>query len=191
MHWILLGSELAGGNRRHKRPMIPADGAAQASLQTGKIVEGATINSWKKESMMKPKMMALLQERTEFAEDLLLLVTRGEEDFGVEALGLEGLPGRALGPGFVPGINVNVQIDLEQVWVLLLNVAGIQIIPGREAIVSSKRRPRLSGSISTVQTKYELCELDSGRVSGDETGVELDLKHLHGRHLIVTGEFTL
>lgn len=29
----------------------------------------------------------------------------------------------------------------------------------------------------------ELCKLDGGRVSGDKTGVELDLKHLHGRHL--------
>lgn len=43
--WNLLGSELAGGNRHHKTLMIPADGVAQVSLQTGKIVEIAAINS--------------------------------------------------------------------------------------------------------------------------------------------------
>lgn len=45
LHWNLLGPELAGGNRHHKTPKIPADEAAQVSLQTGKIGESAAINS--------------------------------------------------------------------------------------------------------------------------------------------------
>lgn len=40
--------------------------------------------------------------------------------------------------------------------------------------------------MSFVTIINRLCKLDSGRVSGDETGVELDLKHLHGCHLKVT-----
>jgi len=67
---------------------------------------------------------------TKFAEDLLLLVARGEQDFGVEALGLKALPGRGLGAGSVSGFHLDVQVDLEQVWVLLLDVTGIQVIPG-------------------------------------------------------------
>lgn len=66
---------------------------------------------------------------TKFAEDLLLFVTRGEKDFGVEALGLEALPWGGLGGGSVSGFHLNVQVDLEQVWVLLLDVTGIQVIP--------------------------------------------------------------
>lgn len=68
---------------------------------------------------------------TKFAEDLLLLVPSGEKDFGVEALGLEAVPGGRLGAGLVPGVNLDVQIDLEQVGVLLLDVTGIKVIPGR------------------------------------------------------------
>lgn len=68
---------------------------------------------------------------TKFAEDLLLFITRGEKDFGVEALGLEALPRRGLGAGSVPGFHLNVQVDLEQIWVLLLDVTGIQVIPDR------------------------------------------------------------
>lgn len=45
--------------------------------------------------------------------------------------------------------------------------------------------------MSFVTLIYKLCKLDSGCVSGDETGVELDLKHLHGCHLKVTEEFRL
>lgn len=45
--------------------------------------------------------------------------------------------------------------------------------------------------MSFVRIIYKLRKLDSGRVSGDETGVELDLKHLHGCHLKVTKEFRL
>lgn len=48
-HWNLLGSELAGGNRRHKTLMIPADEVAQVSLQAGRIVESSAINSLKGE----------------------------------------------------------------------------------------------------------------------------------------------
>lgn len=124
MHWNLLGSERAGGNRHHKTLMIPADEVAQVSLQTGKIVEGSAINSLKGEDGgCKSKQWLWLH--TKFAEYLLLFITGGEEDLGVEALGWEALPGRALGPGLVPGIYINVQIHLEQVWVLLLYVAGI------------------------------------------------------------------
>lgn len=68
---------------------------------------------------------------TKFAEDLLLLVPSGEKDFGVEALGLEAVPGGRLGAGLVPGVNLDVQIDLEQVGVLLLDVTGIKVVPGR------------------------------------------------------------
>lgn len=68
---------------------------------------------------------------TKFAEDLLLFVPSGEKDFGVEALGLEAVPGRGLGAGLVPGVNLDVQIDLEQVGVLLLDVTGIKVVPGR------------------------------------------------------------
>lgn len=68
---------------------------------------------------------------TKFAEDLLLFITRGEKDFGVEALGLEALPRRGFGAGSVPGFHLDVQVDLEQVWVLLLDVTGIQVIPDR------------------------------------------------------------
>lgn len=71
---------------------------------------------------------------TKFAEDLLLFITRGEQDFGVEALGLEALPRRGLGGGVVPGFHLNVQVDLEQVWVLLLDVTGIQVIPDRSTV---------------------------------------------------------
>lgn len=68
---------------------------------------------------------------TKFAEDLLLFITRGEKDFGVEAFGLEALPWRGLGAGSIPGFHLNVQVDLEQVWIFLLNVTGIQVIPDR------------------------------------------------------------
>lgn len=68
---------------------------------------------------------------TKFAEDLLLFVPSGEKDFGVEALGLEAVPGGRLGAGLVPGVYLDVQIDLEQVRVLLLDVTGIQVVPGR------------------------------------------------------------
>lgn len=47
LHWNLLGSELAGGNRRHRKLMTPADEVAQVSLQAGRIVEGSAINSLK------------------------------------------------------------------------------------------------------------------------------------------------
>lgn len=68
---------------------------------------------------------------TKFAEDLLLLITGGEKDFGVESLGLEALPRRSLGAGSVPWFHLDVQVDLEQVWVLLLDITGIQVIPDR------------------------------------------------------------
>lgn len=68
---------------------------------------------------------------TKFAEDFLLFITRGEKDFGIEALGLEALPRRGLGAGSVSGFHLDVQVDLEQVWVLLLDVTGIQVIPER------------------------------------------------------------
>ncbi|KAA8592603.1 hypothetical protein FQN60_018058 [Etheostoma spectabile] len=63
---------------------------------------------------------------TKFAEDFLLFITRGEKDFGIKALGLEPLPRRGLGAGSVSGFHLDVQVDLEQVWVLLLDVTGIQ-----------------------------------------------------------------
>lgn len=69
---------------------------------------------------------------TKFAEDLLLFVTSGEKDFGVEAFGLEALPGWGLCAGLVPGIHLDVQVDLEQVGVLLLDVTGVQVVPDRE-----------------------------------------------------------
>lgn len=62
----------------------------------------------------------------------MLLITRGEKDLGVEAFGLKALPWRSLGAGPLPGFNLNVQVDLEQVWVLLLDVTGIQIIPEKQ-----------------------------------------------------------
>lgn len=69
---------------------------------------------------------------TKFAEDLLLLIARREEDFGVEALVLEALPRRSLGARSVSGFHLDVQGDLEQVRVLLLDVTGIQVVPGRK-----------------------------------------------------------
>lgn len=45
---------------------------------------------------------------TKFAEDLLLFITRGEKDFGVEALGLEALPRGGLSAGSVPRFHLNV-----------------------------------------------------------------------------------
>lgn len=68
---------------------------------------------------------------TKFAEDLLLLISRGKQDFGVQTLGLKVLPGRGLGAGSVSGFHLDVQIDLEQVWVLFLDITGIQVIPAR------------------------------------------------------------
>lgn len=44
---------------------------------------------------------------------------------------MEAVPGGGLGAGLVPGVNLDVQIDLEQVGVLLLDVAGIEVVPGR------------------------------------------------------------
>lgn len=136
--------------------MIPADVAARASLQTGRKSCCYQCRGRKKQKAgedSKPK-----KHSTKFAEYLLLFVTGGEEDFGVEALCLEALPGGALGPGFVPGVHLDVQIDLEQVRVLLLNVAGVQIIPEgrgekelREGRVTSSGRQRLNDA-PTLQT---------------------------------------
>lgn len=49
----------------------------------------------------------------------------------------------------------------------------------------------VSIEMSFVKMIYKLCKLDSGRVPGHETGVELDLKHLHGCHLKVTKQIRL
>lgn len=74
---------------------------------------------------LNPRVWLFWIPPTKFAEDLLLFISRGEEDFGVEALGLEALPRRSLGAGSVPRFHLNVQVDLKQVWVLLLDVTGI------------------------------------------------------------------
>lgn len=44
---------------------------------------------------------------------------------------MEAVPGGRLGAGLVPGVNLDVQVDLEQVGVLLLDVTGIKVVPGR------------------------------------------------------------
>lgn len=44
---------------------------------------------------------------------------------------MEAVPGGRLGAGLVSGVNLDVQVDLKQVRVLLLDVAGIQVVPGR------------------------------------------------------------
>lgn len=85
MQWNLLGSVLAGENRHHKTRMIPADEAAQASLQIGKIVESATLlaarrqerrihNGLLKTAKQKNGFITEVL-RTKFAEYFLLFVT--------------------------------------------------------------------------------------------------------------------
>lgn len=54
-----------------------------------------------------------------------------------------------------------------------------------------KGRDLVRSKVLCAKIRCVLCKLDGGRVSGDKTGVELDLKHLHGRHLKGTKEFML
>lgn len=49
LHRNLLGSVLVGENQRHKTLTIPVDEAAQASLQSGKIVESVAVDGSKAE----------------------------------------------------------------------------------------------------------------------------------------------
>lgn len=87
-----------------------ADGVARAYLQGLQLLMFIS-HSWIRKAIMTDVTTEKLP--TKFAEDLLLFIPRGEEDFGVKALGLEALPWRGLGAGSVPGIHLNVQVDLE------------------------------------------------------------------------------
>lgn len=113
---------------------------------------------------------------TKFAEDLLLFITRGKKDFGVEAFGLKALPRRGFGAGSVPGFHLDVQVDLEQVWVLLLDVTGIQVIPDRrwqrgsygervnkkfvviDTVLQKIRNVNLSVTMSLFSQKYSISQ---------------------------------
>lgn len=83
-------------------------------------------------SKLKPFGFCRIIPPTKFAEDLLLFVPSGEEDFGVEALGLETFPRWCLGAGSVSRFHLDFQVYLEQVGVFLLDVTGVQVVPDSE-----------------------------------------------------------
>lgn len=90
------------------------------------------------------------QGLTEFRQDVLLLLPAGKEDLGVQPPHAGALPGRSLPAGPVSGLHLHLKAHLEQIWVFLLNVTGVQVIPAGGPHPNEGGRTRFTAHLTSA-----------------------------------------